>query len=154
MTSPQERLERDLAEFRDREAIRDLPSRYCQAAANSDGQAIVALFTDDGCLENNAIPSIDRPASRAQGREELEVLFARATGSMRLRPFTHNHLIELHGDRATGWCTVEIRAVEDGVSYNAAGHYEDTYRRDAGTWKFERRELSIHHWVPAGESWA
>lgn len=147
-------IERQLSAAADREAIRELPAQYCHAVASGNGPAIVALFTDDGSMEGGAIPAIGQGDILVRGRAELDKTYGEATSDMRLRPFIHNHVIELDGDRATGKCAVEIRSVRDGIAYNAAGYYDDTYRRESGEWKFERRYLHIDFWVPATESWA
>ncbi len=142
-------LERRLAEALDREAIRDLASRYCHAVVAGGGMPLVDLFTDDGCMQGDAIPALGRPASETRGRAALIAVYGEFTGRLQLRPFLHNHLVELAGERATGICSVEIRAVEDGVAYDIAGHYHDRYRRESGTWKFEHRHFVLYYWVKA-----
>ncbi|GEM_PF-5500579 len=69
------------------------------------------------------------------------------------QPCVHNHVVEVDGDRARGFCSVEIRLVQDGAAYTDAGHYEDTFRREADGWKFELRKLVLYHWVPHTEGW-
>lgn len=142
-------LERRLAEALDREAIRDLASRYCHAVVAGGGMPLVDLFTDDGCMQGDAIPALGRPASETRGRAALIAVYGEFTGRLQLRPFLHNHLIELAGERATGICSVEIRAVEDGVAFDIAGHYHDRYRRESGVWKFEHRHFVLYYWVKA-----
>lgn len=142
-------LERRLAEALDREAIRDLASRYCHAVVAGGGMPLVDLFTDDGCMQGDAIPALGRPASETRGRAALIAVYGEFTGRLQLRPFLHNHRVELAGERATGICSVEIRAVEDGVAYDIAGHYHDRYRRESGTWKFEHRHFVLYYWVKA-----
>ncbi len=142
-------LECRLAEALDREAIRDLASRYCHAVVAGGGMPLVDLFTDDGCMQGDAIPALGRPASETRGRAALIAVYGEFTGRLQLRPFLHNHLIELAGERATGICSVEIRAVEDGVAFDIAGHYHDRYRRESGVWKFEHRHFVLYYWVKA-----
>jgi ketosteroid isomerase-like protein len=139
-------LEKGLAELRDREAIRELAARYCHCAQRGDAEAIVALFTEDG--------AIDMGETAIRGREQLLRSYRDAFGDMRPIPFIHNHVVELAGERARGTCSVEIRLVQNGEAYTAAGHYDDTYRRVDGAWKFERRQLIIYHWVPLAKGWA
>jgi hypothetical protein len=100
-------------------------------------------------MQGDAIPALGRPASETRGRAALIAVYGEFTGRLQLRPFLHNHLVELAGERATGICSVEIRAVEDGVAYDIAGHYHDRYRRESGTWKFEHRHFVLYYWVKA-----
>lgn len=146
-------LERKLDESLAREAIRDLGARYCHAVVAGGGMPLVDLFTDDGCMQGDAIPALGRPASETRGRAALIAVYGEFTGRLTLRPFLHNHLIDidggLDGDRAKGICSVEIRAVENGIAYDIAGHYHDRYRREAGVWKFEHRHFVLYYWVKA-----
>ena len=143
------RLERMLAEALDRESIRELAARYCHAVAAGGGPPLVDLFTDDGCMAGDAIPALGRPASETRGREALTRVYGEFTTRLVLRPFIHNHVVELDGDSATGVCSVEIRAVEDGVAWDIAGHYHDRYRREGGVWKFLHRHFVLYYWVKA-----
>ncbi|MEZ4334391.1 MAG: nuclear transport factor 2 family protein [Myxococcota bacterium] len=143
------RLERMLADALDRESIRELAARYCHAVAAGGGVPLVDLFTDDGCMASDAIPTLGRPASETRGRDALTRVYGEFTTRLVLRPFIHNHVVDLDGDAASGACSVEIRAVEDGVAYDIAGHYRDRYRREGGIWKFERRHFVVDYWVRA-----
>lgn len=156
------RLERQLADALDREAIRALAARYCHAVVAGGGMPLVDLFTVDGCMQGDAIPAIGRPASETRGRAELIRVYGEFTTRLSLRPFIHNHVVELGPadpptgalagfgrDEARGICSVEIRAVEDGVAYDIAGHYHDRYRREDGVWKFLHRHFVLYYWVKA-----
>ena len=63
-------------------------------------------------------------------------------------------VVELDGDSASGRCSVEIRLVQDGEAYTAAGWYDDSYRRDGGGWRFAHRKFHVFHWVPLAKGWA
>ncbi len=139
-----------LQELLDREAIRDLPIRYCHCVWQRDVDGIVDLFTEEGSI-NLAGP--DRPPTK--GRANLLDVYKRALDDLRPRPFIHNHVVELQGpDRARGTCYVEIRAVRDGESVIGAGHYEDEYVKVGDEWKFRSRDVSMHYMVPLNEGWA
>ena len=138
-------LEERVRELEDREAIRELTARYCHAVARADGVGIVSLFTEDGTFEMGA--------RQVRGRAELERFYAAVSDKPPL-PFIQNHVIALSGDEATGTCSVEIRLIQDGEPYTAAGWYEDVYRRVAGCWKFSRRTFHVFHWVPLREGWS
>ena len=106
--------------------------------------AIVAMFTEDGVFEMG--PRV------VSGRAELEDFYGAVSASPPI-PFIQNHVIELAGDGARGTCSVEIRLVQDGEAYTAAGWYEDTYRRVDGSWRFARRDFHVFHWVPLKKGW-
>ncbi len=130
----------------DKDEIRELTARYCYGVARGDTEGVVSLFCDDGVVE--------MPDRVLRGHDELRQAYGRAAPQLAPKPFIQNHVIELDGDRATGLCAVEVRVVQDGEAYTAAGHYEDTYRRVSGEWKFARRYLVIYHWVPLSKGWA
>jgi len=57
--------------------------------------------------------------------------------------FVGNHLADVDGDHATGetYCFAHhITGVDDHVM---AIRYEDTYRRESGTWRFVARHLRL-----------
>jgi ketosteroid isomerase-like protein len=149
-------LEARVDALADREAIRELAAAYCRAVAGSDVENVVGLFCADGVFETAAIPTLDRPAGRIAGRDEIRSEYGATVSVIAPKPFIHNHVVEIDeaGSRASGFCSVEIRTVQDGTAYNVAGHYEDTYRREDGAWKFERRRFVVYYWTPATEGWA
>ncbi len=138
-------VEARLRAIEDREEIRELTGRYCHAIAAGDGPTVVNLFCDDGVFEMG-----DRVA---RGRAELEKFYGAASESPPI-PFIQNHVIELDGGSASGRCSVEIRLVQDGEAYTAAGWYDDAYRRDGGGWRFAHRKFHVFHWVPLAKGWA
>jgi hypothetical protein len=130
----------------DRDAIRELTARYCQLAVGGKAEDIVALFTKQGVMESGDI--------REQGRARLLELYRESLSSLRPIPFVSNHVVELDGDRATGFCSIELRMVEDGVAVTAAGYYDDVFEREDGRWKFAHRKLVFYHRVPLAKGWA
>ncbi len=141
-----EQLEARLADLADREAIRELTSDYCQRVQRGDVEGVVELFCKDG--------SIEMGETVTRGREQLLSSYRDALAEMTPKPFIHNHVIELDGDRARGVCSVEIRLVQAGRAYDAAGHYDDDYRKVDGRWRFARRVFVVYHWSPTTEGWA
>ena len=140
-----EQLEARLADLADREAIRELTSDYCQRVQRGDVEAVVELFCEDG--------SIEMEDTVTRGHEQLRSSYREALAEMTPKPFIHNHVIELDGLSARGICSVEIRLVQDGRAYDAAGHYHDDYRKLDGHWRFQRRVLIIYYWCPTTEGW-
>jgi ketosteroid isomerase-like protein len=126
-----------IRELADLEAIRDLARRYAHYVWQKDAAGAIELFTDDAVMDTGDRPPIaGRPALRA----EYAPTFHLST----ITPFVHNHVVELAGDRATGTCYLDLRAItEEGVAMTGFGFYEDRYQRAAGGWKFASRRLEL-----------
>ena len=139
-------LEERIQRIEDRDAIRELTSRYCHAVVEADVDAIVDLFCEDGAMVMGE--TVNR------GGEALRQSYREALADLTPKPMIHNHVIELAGDTATGRCSVELRFVENGEAYVASGHYDDQYRREGSAWKFARRDFTVYHWVPNAKGWA
>ncbi|MBW2233403.1 MAG: nuclear transport factor 2 family protein [Deltaproteobacteria bacterium] len=56
----------------------------------------------------------------------------------------------LDGDRATGTCYVDLKAVVDGIMMVGWGYYEDEYVRVDGRWRIQTRKLNLIHYGPSG----
>ncbi len=140
-----------LRELLDREAIRELPDRYCHCVWTNDVDGIVDLFTEDGSMTTSD-PNLP---GGTQGRENLRAGYKLALGDLAPRPFVHSHVIDLQGaDRATGTCYLELRATREGKSWIGAGWYDDEYARVGESWKFRSRKLTMHYMVPLSQGWA
>ena len=61
--------------------------------------------------------------------------------------------MEIDGDRATGRITLEYLSVIGGVSYAAAGHYDDVMERVDGSWRFRSRVITFYYFAPLREGW-
>jgi ketosteroid isomerase-like protein len=131
----------------DREAIRDLVARYAHCVWRKDVNGAVSLFAEDGEMDTG-----DRPAIR--GRAALLAEYGRMITGPQFQPFVHNHLIELHGDTATGMCYLDLRATVEGTSMIGSGYYDDRYVRVGGEWKFQWRKLTMDYFVPLRDGWA
>lgn len=140
-------VESDLRELQDLEAIRDLARRYAHCVWQKDVPGAIELFAPDGEMDLG-----DRPPIR--GREALLAEYARAIGDADFRPFVHNHVIELDGDRASGTCYLDLRATVAGRSMIGSGYYDDRYLRTDAGWRFQARRLTLVHFVPLQEGWA
>ncbi len=146
-------LEARLQQAIDRQSIIELTGRYCRAVAGDDLEELLSLFTEDASLHTQFPPGSGQDHSETTGKAALRETY-RGTQGMGLRPCVHNHIVELDGDSARGFCSFEVRLIQDGVAYTGAGHYHDDYRRVAGDWRFQRRSLVLYHWVPQTEGWA
>jgi ketosteroid isomerase-like protein len=145
----QKSLETLVQELVDREAIRDLPLKYCHYVWKKDVPAIVNLFTEDGEFDAGGA------APAAKGREALLKAYQEGLGALDPHPFIHNHVFTLQGtDRATGNCYLDLRAVRDGQSLFGSGYYDDEYVKVGGEWKFRSRKFHIHQFGLLSEGWA
>ncbi len=139
-------LEATIRELADREAIRDLARRYAHCVWRQDVSGAVELFAEDGVMDTG-----DRPPIR--GRAALLEAYQGMVGGSDLLPFVHNHVIDLHGDHASGNCYLDLRGSQDGRSMIGAGYYDDEYVRVGGEWKFRSRKLTMCHFVPLSQGW-
>jgi len=139
-----------MQELIDREELRELTAIYAHRVAH--GVSIADLFTDDGAFILN-YPG--RPRTETRGRAALDKSFANTASSpIRPLPMIHNHLVEVHGDNASGICSNELRMTENGKSMIGSGYYLDQMRRENGRWRFVVRDMHFIHWVPIQEGWA
>jgi len=152
-------LEAKVAELSEREAIRALRLRYHECVNEVKTAEIPDLFSEDGELEFGHL-------GRAKGRDQIKAFFSGLgasrsgqaaqprRGLYRVRQFIHNHVINLHGDRADGFAYLEAKPVYNGESYVVAARYDDEYVKRDGHWKFSRMSLKPYFMVPLKEGWA
>ena len=112
-------LEERIQSIEDRDAIRELTSRYCHAVVEADVDTIIALFCEDGAMVMGETVN--------EGHAALRQSYGDALAELTPKPMIHNHVIELGGDSATGRCSVELRFVENGEAnegiYKPQSHY-------------------------------
>ena len=124
----------------DREAIRDLPLRYCDCVWRDDVDGIVDLFSDDGAF---IIKLTDGGESSAKGSADLHKFYSGGL-EMQPRPYIHNHVVDLvDAERATGRCYLDLRSAKNEMAWLGAGYYNDEYRKVGGRWKFASRTFNI-----------
>ncbi len=125
-----------LAEVLDREAIRELPVRYCDCVWRGDLNGLVNLFSENGAF---TVKGRERSVTQ-KGRAELKKMYSEALGDLSPRPYIHNHVVDLTGSgRATGRCYVELRSFAKNMEWIGSGYYEDEYEKTAEGWKFASR---------------
>jgi len=138
-------VEEKLTELGDREAIRDLPVRYCDCVWRGDVAGIVDLFTDDGSF---TIKGHEREVT-TKGREALLVMYNEGLRDLTPRPYIHNHVVELgYYGRARGRCYVELRNASRGMAWAGTGYYDDEYVKTGEQWKFSSRHFTAVHLGP------
>lgn len=131
-------IDQIVTELADREAIRDLPVRYCDHVWRTDVEGLVDLFTEDGAFSISAQDS----ENTTTGRANLLKMYKEALASVTPRPYIHNHVIELKGGgRATGRCYVELRDASNNMNWIGTGFYHDDYAKVGEHWKFQSRKF-------------
>ena len=121
-----------------REAIRDLPQRYCDCVWRDDIDGIVALFTPDGSF-TAVIAGAEKTFSGHAGLRDLFV----SGMAIAPRPFIHNHVIDLRdAGSASGRCYLDLYSAKKNMESIGAGYYEDEYALDDGHWRFRSRRFT------------
>jgi hypothetical protein len=125
-------------ELADREAIRELPMRYCDCLYRKELVGLVSLFTDTGVF---SVKDREHEVS-TKGRARLRKMYEKLVSELQPRPLVHSHVIELLGaNKATGRCYVEMRSAKLEVEPVGSGCYEDEYVKVGEQWKFASRRL-------------
>lgn len=151
-------LEGKVRELTDREALRDLRYRYHEYINEGKFADIADLFTEDGELEFGQL-------GHAKGREKLTAFFSSLSPSSTprsgrgphfsfVKQYIHNHVVEIRGDRATGFSYLEAKPIVNGEAYLVSARYNDEYVRTSSGWRFTRMSLVPHFFVPLKEGWA
>jgi ketosteroid isomerase-like protein len=140
-------IENDVRRLLDLEAIRNLARRYAHYVWSGDVPAATNLFAEDGVMDTGTEAPI-------RGRQALLETYTRMLGPSIFHPYVHNHVINLDGDRASGVCYLDLRAVVDGKSLIGGGYYHDEYVRCTEDWKFQSRKLHMSYLVTVTEGWA
>jgi uncharacterized protein (TIGR02246 family) len=128
----------------DREEIRDLAIRYAHGVWRKDAAAVAELFGPDGEMDTGT-------GEPMRGRDEIRATYGRMFATDDFFPFIHNHVIDLDGDAAIGWCDLDLRAVIDGRRRCGFGCYEDRYVRTEQGWRFRSRRLVMKELRDASE---
>lgn len=118
-----------------RHQLADLAAAYCTAVDGKDAAGLAGLFTEDGGLND------------LRGRLAVEEFFRgwmAATGPSFHYP--HAQVVEFESaDRARGVVTGHAEQRQDGATWVMGVRYGDRYRRDAGRWRFELRQVEYRY---------
>ena len=135
------KTESPLQALLDREAIRDLPLRYCDCVWRDDIEALLKLFARDGEFAMDA----NGKKARAVGHASMRKLYREGL-AIGPRPYIHNHVVELKdATHATGRCYLDLRCIKQNMEFIGAGYYLDDYIKVRGEWKFARRCFTAVH---------
>lgn len=140
-------LDPQLQAMLDREAIRDLVSRYAHLVWQNRAAETVDLFTADGGVD------LGPDGGVIQGQAALREAYGHIRDDQVLHPFVHNHVIDLHGNTASGNAYIDLRCIRDGQSLMGSGYYEDQYAKEDGAWKFRFRKIVMHYLAEPKAGW-
>ena len=119
-------------------AIRSLAAAYTDAVNRRDGEAMAAVYSEDGILHS---PAAGAPL---QGIEKLRKRFKRLVEVERelMMQLTHSGVVEIDGDRSTArWWFSEIKRPTGGTFEMIFGVYQDEMVRTAAGWRFAKRTV-------------
>ena len=117
-------------------AIQELFARYAHAVDNLEPEAWVQCFTPDGVFQVGTRAMRGEAALR--GYAEVHVR------EIRCRHMMGNFLYEVHGDEATGQCSMlATLATAGGYKIFAQGRYVDRLVKQNGQWKIAHRRVEL-----------
>lgn len=138
-------LERELTELRDREAIREVIHRYCQAVDRCDLEMLKSCYHPDSYDDHGFFAG--------NGHEFAEyVIPVLAEVDSSIHAIT-NTRFEFDGDRAacsSQWSVVHRLAHEAGFTdYWHNGRYLDVFEKRGGQWKILHRVIAsdMDRWI-------
>ena len=121
----------------DREAIRDLPNRYCDYVWQNDLNGLLKLFAKDG----EFIIDANGQRTAAKGVPALRKMYRQGL-SIGPRPFIHNHVVFIDdAHHAHGRAYLALHSIKLNMQFIGAGYYHDTYVKVKGEWKFQQRHF-------------
>ena len=124
-------------ELLDREAIKELPARYCDYIWSKNVEGILSLFTEDGVFAMEGVGA----AQEAKGQPALRKFYGQVASGPGPLPFIHNIVIDLKdATHATGRAYPEVRTLGQ-ERIMAMGYYDDEYEKVGGQWKFKARRF-------------
>ncbi len=127
------------ASLEDRWELRELAYRYARAVDRRDWARAERLFTQDCVLVG--------PGYELVGRDGILAGLRRIDRFRATQHSVHNQLVEVTGDAATGetYCTAHHLYERDGRPHKLSWgiRYQDRFVREAGAWRYARRELLL-----------
>jgi ketosteroid isomerase-like protein len=118
--------------------IQGLAARYNHAIDSGDADGYLATFVEDGVL--------DAGGMMLEGHAALKDFASTFSSSARApRHVATNLVIDGDGDHATLSAYVQMYLLSGEPPHQiiaASGKYDDTLRKDDGTWKFVRRSFT------------
>ena len=122
----------------DKDAIRDLMTRYCLSIDAGRYDEWVDCFTEDGTFNSPIL-------GKWQGADKLRAFTAKYkewTGDAQPRHCVMNILIELGGETATAESYLLMtHAAQGKTELVISGRYEDQIEKVEGMWRFKERKV-------------
>jgi hypothetical protein len=137
-----------LAEWEDRESIRELIAHLNWLSDDGRLDELLAQFTDDLTYEVEGIAIFHDKASLRCFYEQVFDSFC-----MRIHR-TSNQIIELLGDRANSKCYWRADLDKNGLALVSGGCYFDDLVRMDGVWRVKSRRATMAYLSPLDEGWA
>lgn len=125
-------------------AIADVVHGYALAIRRDRPEDAAGLFTEDGWFEiRDGHPSKPEFTVRArlEGRQGVLDYLLPGKGKPHPVPMIHNLIVAVNGDVASASSVMEAPVL--GTAHKVLGEYADTFRRDAGVWRFASRIYTI-----------
>lgn len=146
MTSLEDRIRR----LEDRAEIQDLVAIYFRATDDDDLTTLGQCFTEDARF-------VAAGFAGGENRDGVIAFLAAARATMRQTVHTPNyvHIIFNDGDHASGTVMAHLEIGLAETTVYAAVRYIDSYRREQGAWRIERREMRAVHlgsWANVAQS--
>jgi SnoaL-like domain len=141
----------DVRGLLDREEIRDLALRYCDAIVRRDVDGVMDVFAEDGEFVvpeqafhvDEKITGPEKAERRYQGLAALRKMYAESMISPAPLPMAGNNIVRLSGENtAVGRCMAQIRFAHNSKLLSV-GYYDDEYVRTPRGWKFKRRRVDL-----------
>jgi ketosteroid isomerase-like protein len=121
-------------------ALRNLVARYADAISRQDSGTVAELFTADG---EWVVTGHGEPRGHDEIVAFLDGLLTNWNGIVHALLSGRIHLDPADHDRASGrWYISEFGQLQSGDDVFFAGVYHDVYVRDAGLWRFARRQYN------------
>lgn len=135
------RLEDELCELRDREAIRDVLYRYCRAADRLDAELMQSCYHEDARDTHHFF--------NGGGRDFADYVIGEVLPrAVMSEHVVSNPIIELDGDRAFSecrWNVLHRLPFRDGTLLDQLihGRYLDIFERRDGVWRISYRHVVV-----------
>jgi SnoaL-like domain len=141
-----------IAQIVDRSAIQDLVHLYAFNVRKRSAVNNANLFTADATFETRdgeaGNPASVVTRSRLVGRDAIITHISTGPAvEVSVCPSITNLLIEIDGDTATSTCLMSAVIRPGGQQMH--GEYSDSFRLDAGAWRFRSRVYTMFHTAEA-----
>lgn len=132
-------FERELREYMDKAAIKDVMARYSITVDSGDIHGFGDVFTEDAVWQWPALGL--RYIGRAAMRDLAAAIAEHLPGGQHV---TSNHVITLDGDHARAICELTcFISRPDKIHTVLQGFYRDHFKKEQNRWYIFRREVEV-----------